>query len=95
MEEEIIFYFVYSNNDEYKHHLDILIGVFGDKILDNIKDDNSEKIVSIRLDKFDSDNLFDLLAEYDENELRMLRIADDLIIGLHSHLQKVVYKENI
>ena len=90
MNFEIEYYFTYNDNDEYKYNLDILVDVFGKYILNNIKDDKSEKIVDITLDKFNSDHMIDLLCAFDQDEVRMLFIADTLIIGTDRHLNEIL-----
>lgn len=89
MNFEIEYYFTYNDNDEYKLNLDILVDVFGEYILNNINDDASEKIVDIKLNEFNSDHMIDLLCAFDQDEIRVLLIADTLIIGTDRHLNEM------
>lgn len=90
MNKNITFYFTYNNNDEYKHNLDILTEVFGHEILQTLKE-NIDGIVSVQIQKCNEIQLFELLQEFDNDELRILLIADDLIIGTDRHLNIIGY----
>ena len=90
MNKNITFYFTYNNNDEYKHNLDILTGVFGCEILQTLKE-NIGGIVSVQIQKCNEIQLFELLQEFDNDELRILLIANDLIIGTDRHLNIIGY----
>lgn len=90
MDKNILFYFTYNNNDEYKHNLDILTEVFGCEILQTLKG-NICGIVSVQIQKCNEIQLFELLQKFDNDELRILLIENDLIIGTDRHLNIIGY----
>lgn len=81
--------FVYDDNDEFKYHLDILCDVFGYEIEESLKDDIDEKIVTIKLNSINEVDIFNLLTNYEGEELRILKIEDELLIGTDKALNEM------
>ena len=88
MEKEIKFYFVYSDNDEYKYKLDLLYEVFGEGGIYEIRDDFNEKIVSVFIENLNSEHLIELINSFEDN-LKILYIADSLILGTNSDIEDI------
>lgn len=89
MVSNIHYYFIYDNNEEFKYHLDILCKIFGYEILQNLNNDTVEGIVDIKLGSINEIELFDLLINYKDDELRILKIADELVIGTDRALNEI------
>lgn len=81
MNKSISFYFTYETEEEREQIVERLVEVFGEYVKPTLRDDNSEKIAHVKLKGCNEENLFDLLREFDGDELRVLFVADELIIG--------------
>lgn len=81
--------FVYDNNEDYKYNLDILCDIFGCEILVDLKNDISEKFVTIKLNSIDETKIFNLLTDYEGEELRILKIEDEILIGTDRTLNEM------
>lgn len=82
---DIKLYFTYSDKNDYNKHIDIVNECFS---VITISCDDTEKIASVYLNEFNSSSISDYLSEFDD-ELRIIYIADMLIMGLDSMLCEV------
>lgn len=89
MKKLVNFYFTYKDNEEYEYHIGVIKDVFGANAIDNLDIHTSEKYASIGLDTLNETQIFELLQEYDEDELRIVFIADTLIVGTNKVLSEL------
>ena len=69
--------------------LKTLAEIFGEEIRETLKT-GSEKIAHVKLKECNEKHLFNLLREFDEDELRVLLVADEMIIGTARCLDYII-----
>ena len=90
MGNNISFYFTYENEQERDNVINTLAEIFGKEIRGTLRDGSSEKIAHIKLKECNDQHLSNLLREFDKDELRVLLVADELIIGTARCLDYII-----